>query len=471
MIRNLLLGIGLTMSVAMMAQSGEPEIISRFRALQMSANGQWMIGRSTTWLDEETGYYSPESSICNIETGEIYGLNDLFTLTPVSRTISSTGVAIASTYAPETNYYEIPYLIVPGEEPVALQRFNTEGPYKGLECYAVAIADDASAFLAYYEAYPKQYPFICPINPDYTVGEPEYFPLPQKDIFGKEPYSVQLTWMSADCNTVAGLLIASDPNYAYPIVYTKTGGTWSYSCPTEKLFDANDPESFPTFYYSAAGSQIALSPDGTKLACTREIPSENSNFPIYNIWLIDLTSGELTPVTSENPDLIATGVLDDGTIVATFFATITVGYIKTPEMSDFVDFAQYLASISPEAGTWMEENIMVKVQDVTPSGEIVDLLMPDTGQVFVSDDLSVIGAGKIINTEFDESYNPVYYSYIFNDLPGSAGVEEIKGIADDGVLRVYNLTGVNILNTRDASRLNELAKGVYIVNGKKIAIK
>ena len=65
----------------------------------------------------------------------------------------------------------------------------------------------------------------------------------------------------------------------------------------------------------------------------------------------------------------------------------------------------------------------------------------------------------------DASY---YYTYIFAGL-NFAGIDSI--VADDpadGIYRVYNLKGVKVLETKDASQLNMLGKGLYIINGKKI---
>lgn len=52
----------------------------------------------------------------------------------------------------------------------------------------------------------------------------------------------------------------------------------------------------------------------------------------------------------------------------------------------------------------------------------------------------------------------------------STGVSFI-GADADGMWRVYNLNGVNLLNTRDASDLNLLDSGLYIINGKKVIIR
>ena len=43
--------------------------------------------------------------------------------------------------------------------------------------------------------------------------------------------------------------------------------------------------------------------------------------------------------------------------------------------------------------------------------------------------------------------------------------------ATDATINVYNLTGVKVMSTTDAADINNLSKGLYIINGKKVVIK
>ena len=57
-----------------------------------------------------------------------------------------------------------------------------------------------------------------------------------------------------------------------------------------------------------------------------------------------------------------------------------------------------------------------------------------------------------------------------NDSGLPAGIEDI--IADDATnWTVYNITGVKVLDTDNAEDLNNLHKGIYIINGKKVLVK
>lgn len=54
-----------------------------------------------------------------------------------------------------------------------------------------------------------------------------------------------------------------------------------------------------------------------------------------------------------------------------------------------------------------------------------------------------------------------------------SGIEDvaIDREEEDGILWVYNLQGVLVKKTTDRSEIDNLPSGLYIVNGKKIAIK
>ena len=51
-----------------------------------------------------------------------------------------------------------------------------------------------------------------------------------------------------------------------------------------------------------------------------------------------------------------------------------------------------------------------------------------------------------------------------------AGVEALFN-SHDGIYRVYNTQGVKVLETENADAINNLSRGIYIVNGKKVVVK
>lgn len=52
----------------------------------------------------------------------------------------------------------------------------------------------------------------------------------------------------------------------------------------------------------------------------------------------------------------------------------------------------------------------------------------------------------------------------------NASVDDI--IADgDGVYVVYNLHGIKVMETENVADVNNLPKGIYIVNGSKVVVR
>ena len=81
----------------------------------------------------------------------------------------------------------------------------------------------------------------------------------------------------------------------------------------------------------------------------------------------------------------------------------------------------------------------------------------------------IVGSYDVFNLGLpDPDPEVVSYSYIFKDQ--KAGIDSVT-LPDEGNYKVYNLQGVNVLNTKDASRINDLPSGIYVINGKKYQIK
>ena len=58
----------------------------------------------------------------------------------------------------------------------------------------------------------------------------------------------------------------------------------------------------------------------------------------------------------------------------------------------------------------------------------------------------------------------------FNVTGGWSGIEGIEADSQ-GMFRIYNLNGVNVLNSDNANSVRTLPAGVYVINGKKVVIK
>lgn len=150
-------------------------------------------------------------------------------------------------------------------------------------------------------------------------------------------------------------------------------------------------------------------------------------------------------------------ILPDGTLIAaTGMQETPTCFILTPGSKDLITFYDYIRPEYPEAVEWMELNFI-----------------GGTGLISMSADQSVIVSGltpgNISDYDFDTS-DYYYSSYIFKPGSDIGGVESIVASQNDGVYRVYNLQGVKMLETKDPAEINTLPKGIYIVNGKKIAL-
>lgn len=73
----------------------------------------------------------------------------------------------------------------------------------------------------------------------------------------------------------------------------------------------------------------------------------------------------------------------------------------------------------------------------------------------------------IIDDEYINEEQNFTYFIIDKDTSGVVAIDA----DDEGLYRVYDLNGVNVLNATDADALRGLAKGLYIVNGHKVIIK
>ena len=162
----------------------------------------------------------------------------------------------------------------------------------------------------------------------------------------------------------------------------------------------------------------------------------------------------------EGPDPVAVPrqILPDGTLVVS--RPLMAGpntWFLMPGSEEFITVQEYLEPNYPELAEYIDQRY--------PGGN---------GLVSVSDDFSVISGGVFVTelAEYDEDADLpyYYYSYILAGLQ-PAGVESIVAENTDGLYRVYNLKGVKVLETKDGSQLNSLAKGIYIVNGKKVLVK
>lgn len=397
------------------------------------------------------------------------------------------------------------------------------------------------------KGYYMQYiPFVADLDANGEMGEPQILPYPDKFFFGDTPNRVTAIWISDDGKTVLGEIVSIIDALGAPIVFTQDdNGKWSYSLPSEKLFNPNgivmpeDPEEMmgpapePTDFmsplqlaayqkafqdYVNSNYDLNLYPEPEKYMTEEEIEAYNEAANEYNAWLESdefkqaemaykkayteirqsspffnqnemalcydgscmIQSGSMinnqlqpveyiykfmldgsdeyaryeSPASNSYPSVI----LPDGTafvVQGIDPQIIPSSYVLEPGKTTYTPFAEYIAPEYPEVAEWIELNFPTAC-----------------GVVQTNEDMTVFASAlyymNYMTWSGDEDF--FYSGYFFSNTITFAGIESIVAENQDGVYRVYNLQGVKVLETKDASQLNNLPKGIYVINGKKIAI-
>jgi hypothetical protein len=128
----------------------------------------------------------------------------------------------------------------------------------------------------------------------------------------------------------------------------------------------------------------------------------------------------------------------------------------------------------------------VTVNALNLTGNITMKMEGDNPSKFSLDKTTLPAEGGDVTVTFNSDQQGVHSAYLTLQADGAATAYvyfEIKNITEDGdgvstitadangEYKVYNMLGVKILTTTDASELTKLSKGIYIVNGKKLVIK
>lgn len=221
------------------------------------------------------------------------------------------------------------------------------------------------------------------------------------------------------------------------------------------------------------GPNMALSPDGSKLLVMQNHTSVSGTSDDYSsstLYLIDTNTGDLTEVSLGNHvSLVPHQVLNDGTILVWSHPNLEfipyVTYIKRPEASEFELFTSFLETKIPEYYPWLEDTLgMTGVVGYDQDGNPIygDYIV--TGVISTSYDFSVIAGGL----PSGDGLSYVFYKEGGFDFMHS-GVQGVTAVPE-GRYEVYNINGVKVLSTDDASRIRNLPRGIYIINGKKTAL-
>lgn len=146
-------------------------------------------------------------------------------------------------------------------------------------------------------------------------------------------------------------------------------------------------------------------------------------------------------------------ILSDGTLIA---SAGSESFIVDPGTTEFIPYTEYIEKEYPEVANWINLNFLGQ-----------------SGILSMSDDKSVvIGAGIVLDLADYTGYEDFYYwTYIFTPGVNNDGIEALIAEPADGIYTVYNLQGVKTLETKDLNDINNLSKGFYIINGRKVLVK
>lgn len=201
-------------------------------------------------------------------------------------------------------------------------------------------------------------------------------------------------------------------------------------------------------------NDLALDPNGKFFMIHGGVADEDLEM-VGKIYKFSTTTTDYTvlnpPLENLNPRLI----LSDGTLFAsTPMMDVPTSYMVLPETTEFIYVFDYFQTNHPSIASWLQEEF--------PNG---------SGEVCCNDDMTLFAGallpGQLKDYDYDSS--PFFYSSWIVNLDPS-GVESIVADPEDGIYRVYNLQGVKVMETGDASLLNNLGKGLYIINGKKVIL-
>lgn len=486
-------------------------------AIKISPNGKWI------------GSMAGDASIYNVETGENIYYDENFL--GIGNVMSNDGMAAADTHDAGALLYQGKTI-----HPKVLA--------EKLFCDVNAITPDGTRIAGIINSTGRgvtYLPFVADIDENGEIIKLYDIPYPTEDFFRATPQYSSIVWMSNDGKTCMGQMMDWRGMYTVPIFYQEAeDGTWSYSLPTQELFNPNEidlpdnpwlaepelpepedlmtpvmREAFQNAYEGwLASGCVGEMPDYTAYMTQEQYDAYKEAVETYNEWYYSVEdkikeyvpiyqrilrttpsfsandaclapSGEyfLIPGGVENEDgeqmsglwkfytdgvtpaeqitmplrsLYPIQILTDGTAILTLPMMATPdSYVMLPGTTEIIHMNDYLRPDYPELVEWIEENF--------PYGN---------GYMLMSDDKSIITGALTPGQYASPDENDYYYHTYIVGAPtiDNNGVESLVATPADGIYKVYDLRGVQILETKDPLLLNSLPKGIYIINGKKVAV-
>lgn len=226
-------------------------------------------------------------------------------------------------------------------------------------------------------------------------------------------------------------------------------------------------------------SSMAMTQDGKMFSQTKVTNRFSGNTPIAyrNPILFNLTTNTYKMYGDNLCQFEVSQILPDGTLIAltpqpssnTPDLSPQRTYVCAPGSEEFVAIDEYIKANNPEYYAWYQEYLFHNVEiGYDQLGQVVSQEMTVSGLVAVSDDFTSLSGG-VDGWSYDYETGD-WFTYFFSNLTAPAAVESIEAEGMNGY-KVYNLQGVKVLESKSELNLNQLPKGVYIINGKKHLVK
>lgn len=146
-------------------------------------------------------------------------------------------------------------------------------------------------------------------------------------------------------------------------------------------------------------------------------------------------------------------------------------YVYPADGNSYIPIQEYIKAQNPDIYEWYNEYLCQEVIVGDEDGTLIYEPQSVSGLVAVSDDFTAMSGG--VDAWSWDLYEGDYYTYFITGMtpPDPAGVDKLLGDeGETGILKVYNLQGIKVMETENPDALNSLTKGIYIINGRKVAL-
>ena len=519
----LLLGLGGLCAFTAGAQNAEPYVMNTDIAVNMSANGNYVVLQD----------YFSNVTIFNTYTKALDFIQEAYPGN--GNCVANNGIVVGQ------DIYEtsVGTIFKGGQSVVPSQ-------LKAMNLSSIdGITPDGSRACGYISNDGATYVVPCyfDLDENSNIVSINVLPYPEKDFLGSRPQFGTAVWISDDGRTIAGQIVDATGFYTYPAVYKQgDNGEWTCITPSYSLFNPDDAPlpTFPEFedcepvvtdfmtpnnkaryeealkeYQTSGGidpnQNLAEYMTDEEMEAFNQAIEEYATDPLaYYYSLIDKYWTALNQATKGSSFALGSMTLNpQGTILASPLASSDDESVS----DNFTGFE--LVVFDLEANNFKKiqaPNYGLIPKQILEDGTIICLdyftncdfvLLPDADSVITLEEflgqthptwvpwmqenldvtmvptpngrVDMVKAGFITFSRDCAIMAGGYqgdddtFSYIFG--LENAGVEGIEADLTDGRIVVFDLMGCKVLDSKNVDDLNSLPAGLYIINGKKVMIK